>query len=440
MASPKNKSTGKPFMFSSPGRQSSKPGGGQNHSKSHSRSFSGSTPENFGTGSVVGNGNGSGSGQTTNLAGVETTAGTGSKRNSFSSNQQKAIIEHLLITKNTAPQKNYSHVPCKFFRQGACQAGSSCPFSHSLNVLAADQTPCKYFQKGNCRFGSKCANAHILPDGTRVNPPKQYGYHQSSATPVPMPIPARGSSSSRNASHHHRLSDGAISSGSNQRLQPAFVSLPALQTSNPAVGSSDGLMPPYTPVMEEKAIPDFDGEDFVPSELSDLLTPTELKRRNSRSSFTRKLSFGEPGSLPSTSSTAFGSFHESSYGFSMQQRNVSAVSSASTNYSPPNLQTFTLPTLNYTYQQEQRGWLGKEHQGFQSVWNNDAPSILRNSSDCSIAQLGQDLTKIKIFEEDEDRAADPEYLRNRKQDDQNTVDASHHEMQFYLEDLHEGIY
>lgn len=82
----------------------------------------------------------------------------------FSPQQQKAIIEHQLITKNHAGQKAYGHVPCKFFRQGTCQAGDSCPFSHSLDASAADQTPCEYFRRGNCKFGSRCANAHVLPE------------------------------------------------------------------------------------------------------------------------------------------------------------------------------------------------------------------------------------------------------------------------------------
>ncbi|KAI1190354.1 hypothetical protein F5B17DRAFT_438184 [Nemania serpens] len=62
---------------------------------------------------------------------------------------------------------NTSHVPCKFFRQGACQAGSACPFSHDLG--AASETVCKYFAKGNCKFGPKCANVHVLADGRRIN-------------------------------------------------------------------------------------------------------------------------------------------------------------------------------------------------------------------------------------------------------------------------------
>lgn len=62
---------------------------------------------------------------------------------------------------------NTSHVPCKFFRQGACQAGNACPFSHDLGSAA--ETVCKYFAKGNCKFGPKCANIHMLADGRRIN-------------------------------------------------------------------------------------------------------------------------------------------------------------------------------------------------------------------------------------------------------------------------------
>ncbi|KAL8862462.1 MAG: hypothetical protein Q9178_000959 [Gyalolechia marmorata] len=66
--------------------------------------------------------------------------------------------------------KSTSHVPCKFFRLGQCQAGKACPFSHSTDLSSVD-TPCKYFAKGNCKFGAKCALAHILPNGRRVNRP-----------------------------------------------------------------------------------------------------------------------------------------------------------------------------------------------------------------------------------------------------------------------------
>lgn len=65
--------------------------------------------------------------------------------------------------------KSLRHVPCKFFRQGKCQAGKTCPFGHESDVDVSKKVPCKYFQKGNCKFGYKCALAHILPDGTHVN-------------------------------------------------------------------------------------------------------------------------------------------------------------------------------------------------------------------------------------------------------------------------------
>ncbi|CZR68415.1 uncharacterized protein PAC_18314 [Phialocephala subalpina] len=69
--------------------------------------------------------------------------------------------------KSPPGRQNTSHVPCKFFRQGACQAGSACPFSHDL--ASTTDNVCKNFAKGNCKFGPKCANVHVLPDGRRVN-------------------------------------------------------------------------------------------------------------------------------------------------------------------------------------------------------------------------------------------------------------------------------
>lgn len=46
----------------------------------------------------------------------------------------------------TVPSLDTSHVPCKFFRSGQCQAGKACPFSHSIDTTSVD-TPCKYFAK-----------------------------------------------------------------------------------------------------------------------------------------------------------------------------------------------------------------------------------------------------------------------------------------------------
>ena len=41
--------------------------------------------------------------------------------------------------------KNTSHVPCKFFKLGQCQAGKACPFSHALDNTGDEI--CRYFQK-----------------------------------------------------------------------------------------------------------------------------------------------------------------------------------------------------------------------------------------------------------------------------------------------------
>lgn len=60
-----------------------------------------------------------------------------------------------------------SHVPCKFFRQGACQAGNACPFSHDLS--AASETVCKYFAKvrwsSYCPLHDRDAHLPMLADG-----------------------------------------------------------------------------------------------------------------------------------------------------------------------------------------------------------------------------------------------------------------------------------
>ncbi|EON63898.1 hypothetical protein W97_03126 [Coniosporium apollinis CBS 100218] len=93
--------------------------------------------------------------------------------------------------------KNTAHVPCKFFRQGACQAGKACPFMHSTEP-STDVAPCKYFQKGNCKFGAKCALAHILPNGQRVNRPNHVGVgggQHNRANPMHQIEPAPAGSS-----------------------------------------------------------------------------------------------------------------------------------------------------------------------------------------------------------------------------------------------------
>jgi hypothetical protein len=68
-------------------------------------------------------------------------------------------------------QSNTKHVPCKFFRQGACQAGPACPFLHSTDA-AIDYAPCKYFTKVRLVTGSI-----LVP----IPPSRSGGYKQFSS-------------------------------------------------------------------------------------------------------------------------------------------------------------------------------------------------------------------------------------------------------------------
>ncbi|AET38281.1 Lee1p Ecym_2562 [Eremothecium cymbalariae DBVPG len=414
------------------------------------------------------------------------------RRVSFTPQHQKAIIEHLLLTKNSTPQKNYSHVPCKFYRQGACQAGSSCPFSHSLNVLTADQTPCKYFEKGNCKFGVKCVNAHILPDGTRANPPKQILYPSTSSSAVvknsmgavTLPGSAQGAvtgGSTRSMAdgegmqlqlqqqqiqqqiqqqqqqiqqqqqlHHHRYSEPDISMSQRQYVGyagGAFTvdgftqnkSLSDMQyvsndLSSSGLASGTPLLSPYVittnsmnnqglgpppPALPNPPFGDeldtFEGEVLVPSELSDLLTPKELKRRNSRpSSTSRKVSFSDNISTPSTTSSEPYTF--------MHRR---TWSSASATTPPPTMMDqmassssssfiSKIVSANYTYQdtssnsaQGKSPWNNISSTGNMTIYNGglfnpavNTPTGTANCTEYQLRHLTEDLTKFKIYEEE----------------------------------------
>ncbi|SCV03336.1 LAMI_0H07338g1_1 [Lachancea mirantina] len=379
----------------------------------------------------------------------------GSQDPGFSSQQQKTIIEHLLITKNSASHKNYSHVPCKFFRQGTCQAGDSCPFSHSLNVSTADQTPCKYFRRGNCRFGSKCANAHILPDGTRVNPPKQMYHHHApragdAGTAASVPIPLTPTAPPRHVypSNYHQIATPSYQNS----LESPFVPLASARVTsgsrNFSAGSdlplADHFSGTWNDMDSEHAIDDCDGEEFLPGELSELLTPSELKRRHSRSSFTGKFGgFGENGSLPSTSSTLLGSMADSYLApaplpSASQQRTASGVSYASTNYSPTNAQVFTLPTLNYTYQQEQRDIMNG------AMWTTDpattASTQVQKTTQRALFRLEEDLQNLKLLDDNRGGSDPADIAAAAALTGYQVDDAGHHDTQFILDDLQGEIW
>jgi hypothetical protein len=58
--------------------------------------------------------------------------------------------------------KNTSHVPCKFYRQGACQAGKACPFLHSDEPLT-ERAPCKYFTKVRRHTHTHACTLYMAP-------------------------------------------------------------------------------------------------------------------------------------------------------------------------------------------------------------------------------------------------------------------------------------
>lgn len=73
-----------------------------------------------------------------------------------------------ILLADTAFAIDTAHVPCKFFRQGACQAGNACPFSHDLSNAA--ENVCKYFAKVRARHhdGPPLAHHHHIPSQPRI--------------------------------------------------------------------------------------------------------------------------------------------------------------------------------------------------------------------------------------------------------------------------------
>ncbi|KAJ6258933.1 hypothetical protein Dda_5828 [Drechslerella dactyloides] len=149
-------------------------------------------------------------------------------------------VKHALLI-NKRGLTDLAHVPCKFFRQNQCQAGRSCPFSHSMDPTT-ESTPCKYFQKGNCKFGGKCANAHVLPDGRRVNrpsftsnPPLQLGGRIVPEYPNTGPSALANSLSSLPPNHFGAQGFGAYN-GAVEQPNPYDMGFGGV-TYDPAVGS-----------------------------------------------------------------------------------------------------------------------------------------------------------------------------------------------------------
>jgi len=95
--------------------------------------------------------------------------------------------------------KDLSHVPCRFYKAGACTAGASCPFSHTAAEPGQPKGVCQWYIKGNCKFGHKCALAHVLPGQPMSMDRKNKRAEQQAAknaaattqTPSPQSTPAK---------------------------------------------------------------------------------------------------------------------------------------------------------------------------------------------------------------------------------------------------------
>ena len=53
-------------------------------------------------------------------------------------------------------------VLCRYFMVGACQKGSSCPYSHDKNISNKGTLPCRFYQAGTCANGTNCRLVEML--------------------------------------------------------------------------------------------------------------------------------------------------------------------------------------------------------------------------------------------------------------------------------------
>merc|ERR1712187_924 len=71
---------------------------------------------------------------------------------------------------NLTIQQIHRRLPCKFFKEGRCQKGSDCEFSHNseagMQVSAGHKKMhyCNHFASGKCFRGTSCPFTHFEPD------------------------------------------------------------------------------------------------------------------------------------------------------------------------------------------------------------------------------------------------------------------------------------
>ncbi|CAI5945242.1 unnamed protein product, partial [Closterium sp. NIES-65] len=161
-----------------------------------------------------------------------------------------------------------NRVLCKYFVNGACSRGDSCPFSH--NWKDKPNMACVFYQRGVCSYGDRCRYDHVKPK-------------PSSATAVPAPPPATVpptqpsfAPSLPSVSPARAAGASALPSASPSRTIPVTNGLVSgYSYAHPS--SAAAAMPQYDPALSPEAIferdasgSSLDGPDWLPRSASDL--------------------------------------------------------------------------------------------------------------------------------------------------------------------------
>ncbi|ODO04553.1 hypothetical protein I350_05157 [Cryptococcus amylolentus CBS 6273] len=181
------------------------------------------------------------------LGSLKSSSGVGAGSGLSREREKKKVVEE----KDEDGKTTLSHVPCRFFKAGACTAGESCPFSHAAPDSAKREV-CQWFLKGNCKFAHKCALAHVRPgepmsmdrknkkaaqlearerDGKALNGESSGRRDDSVASPVPI----------RSALSSSIQSPPARQIGSSPMREPFGPPSGALPNSPPAAGFAHSL-------------------------------------------------------------------------------------------------------------------------------------------------------------------------------------------------------
>lgn len=215
-------------------------------------------------------------------------------------NAGSALANAKLSTKK---KEALGQVPCKFFRNNGCSAGAACPFAHTLPGEGQPKAVCQWYVKGSCRFGHRCALAHILPGQPMSMDRKNKRSAQQSTQPKTERQPDEKGDAPPDAfaaEHAPLMGDefdvpkereaSSMPHGWGGRMQSALAH--TYDAPSAAFGTSP-FSHPGTHSLFFSSNPDraawtkgddpltesSHAEDFLPSSLSDLLTPTELERR-----------------------------------------------------------------------------------------------------------------------------------------------------------------